>query len=704
MARKKGRIKPDRERWYSYFDWTVDPQTTKEILAIFAFALAALFLLAIFGGAGKFGQETFRLLSNLFGLAGFIVPFALGAIGLALWRTREIKLKGPTVFGLIVLFIIVPGLFLSAGGAVGQSIASFFDSMFGSVAGYLIMLVISISAILLSTNLSIKQFREWLFGVRSEENAEPSAKVSVFQTVRNKLSSRQSTVAVAPVADDKSIQPLKSVVDADWTFPPLELLPVSTTKATSGNISKNVETIQKTLKDFGIEVSMGDVHIGPTVTQYTLKPSEGVKLTAITSRSNDLALALAAHPIRIEAPIPGKAAVGIEIPNKIPAIVTEREILESEPFQNLKSHLKLALGRDVSGAPIVADIKKMPHLLIAGSTGSGKSVAINALILSLLFQNSPSDLRMILIDPKRVEFTMYNGIPHLLTSVVTEVDKIINSLRWTVAEMERRYKIFSETHKRNIEEYNANPINGHMPYIVVIIDELADLMAQAANEAEAAIVRLAQLARATGIHLVVATQRPSVDVITGLIKANITTRIAFAVASQVDSRTILDQTGADKLLGNGDMLYLSNEYGKPKRIQGVLVGEKEIRTVTDFLKRSGASTYDESIQNYRAVGARGGNGVDSPIDDDLFEDAKQVVIQAGKASASLLQRRLRVGYARAARLLDILEQEGIIGPPDGSKPRDVIAATEMIDYNNYQPPQSPIQPDNQTYSKQEDEL
>jgi S-DNA-T family DNA segregation ATPase FtsK/SpoIIIE len=422
---------------------------------------------------------------------------------------------------------------------------------------------------------------------------------------------------------------------------------------------------------------MSDVNVGPTVSQYTLKPADGVKLNTITARSNDLALALAAPSVRIEAPIPGKSAVGVEIPNKTAAIVTLREILEADEIKKTDSSLALALGRDAAGTPFVVDLTKMPHLLIAGATGAGKSVCINSIIINLLYLNSPADLRFLLVDPKRVEFTEYNGIPHLLAPVVTDVDKTVSLLKWVVAEMERRFKLFAESSCRNIQVYNENPTEGKLPYIVVIIDELSDLMAQAANEVEASIVRIAQMARAVGIHLIVATQRPSVDVITGLIKANIPTRIAFAVASNADSRTILDQGGAEKLLGRGDMLYLSSELTQPKRAQSVLVVDKEIRSVTDFLKREGEAEYDDSITNFKPQKSHGSGGIEGNVDDALFEEAKELVIQTGKASASLLQRRLRVGYARAARLLDLLEEQGVIGPADGAKPRDILVANDQ---------------------------
>jgi DNA segregation ATPase FtsK/SpoIIIE, S-DNA-T family len=388
-------------------------------------------------------------------------------------------------------------------------------------------------------------------------------------------------------------------------------------------------------------------------------------------------LALAAHPIRIEAPIPGKSLVGVEVPNKSGAIVRMRSIMETETWKGRRSNLSVVLGLDVAGHPQVADITKMPHLLIAGATGSGKSVCINALLVSLLYQNSPKNLKMILVDPKRVELSPYNNIPHLLTPVIVEPDKTVSALKWAVAEMENRYRILQQAGKRNIGEYNSARGKEGMPFIVIVIDELADLMAVSANEVEGLICRLAQMARAVGIHLIVATQRPSVDVITGLIKANIPTRIAFSVASQVDSRTILDQAGAEKLLGMGDMLFVSADTPKPKRIQGALVSEKEVNSITAFIKSEGEPEYNEEILKQAT---RSSNDLSAP-DDDLFLDAADCVIRAGKASASLLQRRLRIGYARAARLLDLLEERGIIGPADGARPRDVLVSdiSEVLD-------------------------
>ena len=470
----------------------------------------------------------------------------------------------------------------------------------------------------------------------------------------------------------------KSKRKTNWQIPASDILDGSDGEPTSGDIRANSNIIRRTLANFGIQIEMSEVNVGPTVTQYTLKPSMGIKLSRIISLHNDLALALAAHSLRIEAPIPGKSLVGIEIPNQLVAMVRMKNIINSEEFRKRKSNLGIILGRDVSGYPIVADLAKMPHLMIAGSTGSGKTVCINTLIVGLLFQNSPETLKFIMVDPKRVELTSYNDIPHLLTPVITDPDKAINSLKWSITEMENRYDLLSHLGCRNIESYNEAVKTKFqqretLPYIVIIIDELADLMATHGREMEAAVVRLAQMARAVGIHLVLSTQRPSVEVITGLIKANITTRIAFQVASQIDSRTILDAAGAEKLLGSGDMLYLSGDSNKPKRIQGVFISEEEVKKIADFLKNQkeeSAEEYNEEIVESKKS-SLGLSGEENDVDDDLYDDAVEVVKNAGKASASLLQRRLRVGYARAARLLDIMEDKGIVGPADGAKPREI---------------------------------
>jgi len=478
----------------------------------------------------------------------------------------------------------------------------------------------------------------------------------------------ESEVVINRFADRKS----------SWKLPTADLLNGSDSEPTSGDIQANSNIIKRTLANFGIEVEMGEVNVGPTVTQYTLKPSVGVKLSRITALQNDLALALAARTIRIEAPIPGKSWVGVELPNQTVAMVTLKNILESPEFKGRKTNLSMILGRDVAGSSVIANIAKMPHLMIAGATGSGKTVCVNTLIVSLLFQNSPEELKFIMIDPKRVELTPYNDIPHLLAPVIVDPDKAINSLKWAVKEMENRYDLLSKFGCRNIESYNEAVRTGRLkdqdplPYIIIVIDEMADLMATHGREMEAVVVRLAQMARAIGIHLVLSTQRPSVEVITGLIKANITTRIAFCVASQIDSRTILDASGAEKLLGNGDMLYLSSDANKPKRIQGVFISEEEVRKVVDFIKaqKKEETEYDSEIVESKRFGSDP-MAENSDADDDLYGEALELVKNTGKASASLLQRRLRVGYARAARLLDLMEDRGMIGPAQGAKPRDV---------------------------------
>ncbi len=449
---------------------------------------------------------------------------------------------------------------------------------------------------------------------------------------------------------------------------------------------------------------MGEIHTGPTVTQYTLKPAEGIKLSRITSLSNDLSLSLAAHPIRIEAPIPGRSLVGIEIPNRIRAEIRMRSMIESPVFKDPSTKLPLVLGKDVSGSHEFAKLEKMPHMLVAGATGTGKTIFLNVLILSLLYKNTPTTLRLILIDPKRVEFSNYADIPHLLAPIIYDVNKTCNALKWLVGEMERRLQVMSESKTRDIVGYNEailknNNKNGVekkelMPYIVLVVDELADLMSSKGREVEAGIVRLAQMARAAGIHLILATQRPSVEVITGLIKANVTSRATFQVASQVDSRTVLDVSGAEKLLGAGDLLFISGEISKPKRIQAPFVSEKEIRDVVKWIK----SQYKEEVDEEKdELSENLEKDLETPTsegmidfstsedeEDSLYEEAKKLVIENRKASASFLQRRLRVGYARAARLLDILEDRGIVGPSDGAKPREIYAGSDNEEDDNWQ--------------------
>lgn len=460
---------------------------------------------------------------------------------------------------------------------------------------------------------------------------------------------------------------------------PLDLFEVRDQKPLIGNPKHVEEVIRKTLSAFGIPVESAGYAAGPTVTQYMVKPAEGIKVSRIVGLQNDLALALAAQSLRIEAPIPGKPYVGIEVPNQTVAMVGMREMLESKEFRERKNGLHFILGKDVSGKPALADISKMPHALVAGATGSGKSVCLNVLIMSLLYANRPDELKLIMVDPKRVEMQMYNGIPHLLTPVITDIPEAVNALKWCVREMTRRYGLLPSVNAKNVADYNARVAQEEkLPIILFVIDELADLMMTAKNEIEGPIVRLCQMARAVGIHLVLATQRPSVDVITGLIKANVPTRIAFAVASSVDSKTILDQVGAERLLGRGDMLFSTSELPLPRRVQGAFVSDQEIVKAVDFLKSAyGPGDYDLSVTERREGGGTALNGGDSGDDDadPLLSEAWNEVLRAGRASASLLQRRLKVGYSRAARILDEMEQQGWIGPENGSKGRELLRKT-----------------------------
>jgi DNA segregation ATPase FtsK/SpoIIIE, S-DNA-T family len=708
-------------------------QETKKGVAVIAFLVLFLFtVLSLFEGAGVVGEYYSKILRFGFGYIAYFVPVVFLLIGLSLHKNAitEDNKSGfyfRTYFGAFILAGAFAGLIhifymrkgdspieLIAnhlgGGYLGAIFAYPFFSLTGFWAALIILVAIMIVGLLVTFDVSLVDLLPGRSGEEEVKGKKPKVEVGPIKInemgkngfVSEKVQERNKAVDQAPVKkeapapapavnnasenEEKKIEMPAMVLEdrKDWALPPFDLLEDAKTTVDSGNIEANVSIIQKTLGDFGIDVEMGEVNVGPTVTQYTLRPAVGVKLSQIAALQNDLALALSAHSLRMELPIPGKALVGIEIPNKSTAIVRLREVLQTKDFVNHTSRLAFGLGRDVAGHPAVSDLAKMPHLLIAGATGSGKSVSVNSFLISLLYRNTPQDVKFIVVDPKRVELNLYNGIPHLLTPVITDHDKAVNALKWSVAEMDRRYRLLAEAGKRNIAEYNeTSPLR--LPYIVIIVDELADLMAVSQNEVEATIVRLAQMARAVGIHLVLATQRPSVEVITGLIKANITSRIAFAVASQIDSRTILDMSGAEKLLGNGDMLFITSEFQKPKRIQGAYIGEKEVKKVVDFFKKqTGAVIYNDEIvekpkNNMSIPGFSGDND-----GDELLAEAEDVVRQAGKASASLLQRRLRVGYARAARLLDLLEDRGIIGPGDGAKPREVYSPTGNESEDNYE--------------------
>ncbi len=690
---------------------------TKRGIAVVVFAiLAGITGLSVVGAAGGLGQFIFKIFQLIAGVMGYLMPILFLLIAYLLFKSKpEEGSDHPyfrTYFGIFLIAGSIAGLIHSiyitpemsavtianageAGGWLGALFAGPILSAFGFWAGDLLLIGLLIIGVGVAFNISPtmlfrKKPKEEVAGgvpvkinsldASDEEDVEEDEEESEDVAPVAPLNTSINLTPSGPSKEDEEISKMESIIiedRRDWKLPPFDLLDDNKTEVDSGDIESNVQIIQKTLADFGIDVEMGEVNVGPTVTQYTLRPSTGVKLSQIAGLQNDLALALSAQAIRMELPIPGKALVGIEVPNKTTAMVRLREVMQTSDFVNHKSKLAVSLGRDVAGRPMVTDLAKMPHILIAGATGTGKSVGINSLFVSLLYRNTPQDIKFIVVDPKRVELSMYNGIPHLLTPAITEPDKAVNALKWAVAEMERRYKLLAEAGNRNIADYNA-ATELKLPYIVIIVDELADLMSVAQNEVEAAIVRLAQMARAVGIHLVLATQSPRVDVITGLIKANITSRIAFAVASQVDSRTILDMSGAEKLLGNGDMLFTSAEFNKPRRVQGAYIGEQEVRKVVDFFKnQAGAVIYNEDVieKPKRGLGLPGMSG-GGDEDDELFEAAKEEVTRAGKASASLLQRRLRVGYARAARLLDILEERNIIGPGDGAKPREVYAVSD----------------------------
>ncbi len=684
---KRGRKPKSLSLWES-----LDPRAAREVAALLVGIFAVIIILAEFGGAGRLGESLFGFLRQVLGIIAYVFTLWIAFAAYYMFATETAQRVRVVFWGTLILQVILAALVASlgaSGGVVGGYLFSIFNSFLGEVASILIFFVLALVTIIITFNLSLKDMlgrmnlKVKTGSLKDLSGDESKGGISVFKVVRRKIGMGANNREKVPV-----MQKAPSLADGNWSLPPLELLSESKGKGQIGDVNKMAKTLTKTLQDFNIEVTPERANIGPTVTQFELKPADGVKLSSISARSDDLALALAKHPVRVEAPIPGKSAVGVEVPNDTIAKVSLRNLIDSEKFKKRDQNLVLPLGMDVAGEVILADLRKMPHLLVAGATGSGKSVGLNSFLISLLYQNSPRDLRILLVDPKRVEFTMYNGIPHLLTPVVVEVDKTVNLLRWAISEMERRFKLFEGVGSRDIESYNEKAKKGFqgtdgtyhekLPYIVIVIDELADLMMQAANEVEAAIVRLAQLARATGMHLVVATQRPSVDVITGLIKANITSRIAFSVASQIDSRTIIDQAGAEKLLGNGDMLFLGGEYTKPKRVQGAFVSEGEVKSVTDFLKNQGAAVYDNSITEYREVnglknGRRGGGGSFGASDgDEMLEEAKQLVVESGTASASFLQRRLKVGYARAARLLDLMEEGGIVGPARGAKPRDIL--------------------------------
>lgn len=727
-----------------------------QVGAVVLIAVSILYIVTWFGAGGPVLDWIQEASLTFIGYGVYALPVLFTYLAVETFRAENNKPPFMMKFGIALLIVWFAGIFGLMNDARGQATGGWVGRVLNdnvmlpmvseTVAGFiytLLILVTTLYVLRLSPFAVISKIWGWMRNNLSEEersNKEVIKKANAEEAVKStgirlkfggsgkdkekdddksrdvgeiklkgmvtadsseedkpkpRLASLRGSVQQDKVAEEK--QALVSVNDPNWQSPGLELLEKKQRPADPGDVQQNAQTIKDTLSEFNIDVEMEGANVGPKVTQYTLRPPSGVKLTRITALETNIALGLAAQTLRIEAPIPGQKAVGIEVPNVRAADVRLFGILDSKQWKTAQQPLSFAIGKDISGQAVVGELNKMPHLLIAGQTGSGKSVMINTLLTSLLYRNSPSQMKLILVDPKQVEMAPYEDIPHLLTPVINEPEKTVSALKWAVNEMERRYKLLAEEKVREIESYNKRLAQrgrkiaveddegnmqeheeGMMPYIVVVIDELADLMMLAARDVEALIVRLAQKARAVGIHLVLATQRPSVNVITGLIKANVPARIAFTVASQVDSRTILDVMGAESLLGQGDMLIKTASMGKPKRVQGAWVTDEEVLKITDHLRMQSAPQYNNEIVA-QPVQLNGKGSIvmdfDSDSSDDMYKDAVRVVVESKKASTSLLQRRLRIGYARAARMIEELEEQGVVGPADGARPREVLISS-----------------------------
>lgn len=722
--RKKKPQKPDRQ---PLFD-DLNPQTKQAIGAVALLFLAIILTLSLFDLAGMVGEWIFSLLNALFGAGAYLAPLACLFYVYAFLKPKENEhVSTSKVVGIALFFISLLGYLAlykeGAGGFTGSLLEWPLNYLMGGLATTIVLTLTLLIGVFLTFNTSLSI--AGLFKKREpaevsddieklelppEEENEDEDEAADQTDPEAEAAERKKTAAKVVEKLGLGSKPAADFVvssfEGPYDAPPLNLLSRSKGKAKTGNVKENANTIKQTLKNFGIEVEMDQVEIGPTVTRYALKPAQGVKIARIVGLQRELELNLASGTVRIEAPIPGKSLVGIEVPNLEKASIGLAALLASPEFTDSANPLMVALGKDITGKAHFANVARMPHGLIAGTTGSGKSVMIHNLIISLLYRNSPEQLRFIMVDPKRVELTLYNGIPHLMSPVITEAKKALMALKWAVKEMENRYDILQEKRVQNIASYHKNvyrpakakldelrkkdpeadmEIPPAMPYIVVVMDELADLMHAYPKELEAAIVRLAQMSRAVGIHLLLATQRPSVNVITGTIKANIPTRLAMQVASQIDSRTILDQVGAEKLLGQGDMLFLSGELSKPIRLQSAFVSEDELKRVIDFLKTQTVHEELSSLPDFDAQNDGPGDDsifgttVDDEEGDELYNDALKVILESGKASTSFLQRRMRIGYSRAARLIDLMEEKGIIGPQDGAKPRAIlINATDTL--------------------------
>jgi S-DNA-T family DNA segregation ATPase FtsK/SpoIIIE len=666
--------------------------------------VAGFAMFASYTGGNELLLRINSYLTGYFGWFSFIVPVITILFGFMISGIRLPFAKINVFLGLVLLTAALLGLFQS--GAVGVEIYAVSNELFGSILTLVVFVAATLVGFVVFLNLSMGQIVKGLSGVGTMFKATASAITPLLKSKKDADVSEMQQITIKGLKEPVRGEPAKPLppplpkapaVSKDgkaisdeivlnkplemgvWEYPPLSLLAVHAGKRDTGDVKKIAKTIEENLQSFGVKARVSEINVGPSVTQYALEIALGTKLSKIISLSNNLALATEAPTgqIRIEAPIPGRNLVGIEIPNRSLEIVSLKTMLESSNMEKAKSKLVVPLGLDVSGNPVVADIARMPHVLIAGTTGSGKSVIVNSMITSILFRASPSEVKLIMIDPKRVELTGYNNIPHLLTPVVVEAEKAVSALKWAMKEMDRRYVQFQDSGVKNIDTYNELAGFQALPYILIFIDELADLMAIASVEVEDSIARLAQMARATGIHLVLATQRPSVDVLTGLIKANIPCRISFNVSSMIDSKVIIDQPGAEKLLGRGDMLYVPPDQAKPTRLQGTFVSDQDVKRVVNFIKSRGVpvqytTEVVEQAVNIKGRGTIGGNGAGGSGRDDLFEQAIRIVCSHDRASSSLLQRRLSVGFNRAARLLEQLEEAGVVGPADGSKPRDVL--------------------------------
>ncbi len=694
----------------------------RSVSAIFLLALAGFLVLAQFGIGGTVGALVYNFLSSLLGIGYLLLPLSFLFIAAIIFQSFEKKFGAIQIASVSVFLLASLGLvnlsFPGRGGIVGDLISGPLVAGLDVAATAIFLIAFTIAALVIAFDVHLVELLRNAWNSMRSQSAEGAGGVvadveeaqvtglAVDETDEEATpeeseekvlaSPREQTPRVASFSDNENVGgfPIIAATGSAYNPPPLSILAKNKGKPEVGDVKANMNILKRTLQNFGIQVEMDEASIGPTVTRYAMKPAEGVRLSKIVALQSNLELALATSPVRIEAPIPGKSLVGIEVPNIARTTLGLAPLLGDEGFVNSDKPLLVALGRSITGAPHFADLAKMPHMLVAGTTGAGKSVAIHDFIVSLLYRCGPERLRFIMVDPKRVELTLYNSIPHLLTPVITDPKKAILALKWLAKEMDRRYSILETEHVRDISSYHENVVvpalekgipegttpPEAMPYIVLIIDELADIMSTYPREMEAGIVRLAQMSRAVGIHLILSTQRPSVKVITGLIKANIPARVALQVSSQIDSRTILDMGGAEKLLGAGDMLFLSGEMSKPRRIQASFISETEVKKVVAHVAKEGAGQLVSEINFDDAAKQGGGSGIDAVFDsmtegeddDELYPQAKQTVMEAGKASTSYLQRKLGIGYARAARLMDLLEQRGVIGPGDGAKPREII--------------------------------